>query len=92
MSMDEKIDWSSRIVLLPVTSCSVPNILYLCGALVFAVWCCIELIEHPIAFGISHFICGFKVIPQIPFRLNVTPCESAVTCRQRRMRLSIFSM
>jgi hypothetical protein len=44
------------------------------------VWCCcfrcIKLIENPSAFRISHFVCGFKAIPQIPIELNVTPLKT----------------
>jgi len=32
--------------------------------------------ENSNAFGISHFLCGFKVIPQIPIQLNVTPMKA----------------
>jgi hypothetical protein len=68
--MDEKIDWSyTRIVLLPGTSCSISDIFCFCVVLLFspygaAEWNCDRKALMRLAF--PHFLCGFKVIPQMP--------------------------
>ncbi len=54
-----------------------PTFSVLCGTVVFAVWRCrMGLIDKSNAFGISHFLRGFKVIPPMPIRLNVTPMKA----------------